>query len=100
MDTIWIRYRTLPELSVDGFHANVTVVWVVAVARRFVGVVGALRSFAARTGAGLRSNASTTRIAAATLAMRQNGLFLIMLCLLSQIRTLESPRGSLFKYTY
>jgi hypothetical protein len=38
------RYEKLPELSVDGFQASVTVVSVVAVIRRFVGVVGGVRS--------------------------------------------------------
>jgi len=42
MDSIWIRYVTLPELSVEGFHANVTVVWATAVVCRLAGVVGAL----------------------------------------------------------
>jgi hypothetical protein len=65
MDDIWIRYLTLPELSVEGFQANVTLVVLMAVARRLVGVVGALRSFAARTGDGLRSNASTISTATA-----------------------------------
>ena len=64
MDAIWIRYLTLPELSVEGFQANVTLVGVMAVVCRLVGVVGALRSLAARTGEGLRSNASTIITAA------------------------------------
>ena len=53
MDAIWIRYLTLPELSVEGFQANVTLVGVMAVVCRLVGVVGALRSLAAKTGEGL-----------------------------------------------
>ena len=42
MDDISIRYVTLPELSVEGFHANVAVVWATAVVCRLVGVVGAV----------------------------------------------------------
>ena len=42
MDDISIRYVTLPELSVEGFQANVAVVWATAVAWRLVGVVGAV----------------------------------------------------------
>ena len=42
MDTISTRYVMLPELSVEGFHANVAVVWAMAVAWRLVGVVGAV----------------------------------------------------------
>ena len=42
MDDISILYVTLPELSVEGFHANVAVVWATAVAWRLVGVVGAV----------------------------------------------------------
>jgi hypothetical protein len=52
-------------LSVEGFHAKVTLVAVMAVVCRLVGVVGALRSFAARAGDGLRSNASTINTTAA-----------------------------------
>jgi hypothetical protein len=65
MDDIWIRYLTLPELSVEGFQANVTLVWVIAVVCRLVGVVGGVLSLAARTGDGLRSNTSTVSTAAA-----------------------------------
>ena len=42
MDDISIRYVTLPELSMEGFHANVAVVWATAVVCRLVGVVGAV----------------------------------------------------------
>ena len=42
MDDISIRYVTMPELSVEGFHANVAVVWAMAVVCRLVGVVGAV----------------------------------------------------------
>src|SRR5215204_3435254 len=38
------RYEKSPELSVEGFQASVTVVSVVAMTRRFVGVVGGVRS--------------------------------------------------------
>ena len=41
-EVIWARYVTLPELSVEGFQANVAVDWVRAVTRRSVGVVGAV----------------------------------------------------------
>ena len=37
MDDISTRYVTLPELSVEGFQANVAVVWATAVACRSVG---------------------------------------------------------------
>jgi|RhiMetdeSRZDD1v2_1073273.scaffolds.fasta_scaffold310971_3 hypothetical protein len=67
-DTRWTRYEKLPKLSVEASQANLTLFAVVAVTYRFVGVVGGVRSFAARAGDGLRSNASTTRIAAATRA--------------------------------
>src|SRR5215204_1852919 len=38
------RYEKSPELSVEGFQASVTVVSVVAMTRRIVGVVGGVRS--------------------------------------------------------
>ena len=91
---MWTRYEKFPELSVEGFHANVTLFSVVAVTRRFVGVVGGVRSFAARTGDGLRSNASSTRIAAATRAVRQYGTVLIMLYLQSPHRKLANRRAA------
>ena len=100
MDTISIRYVTLPELSVEGFQANVTLVGVMAVVCRLVGVVGALRSLAARAGAGLRSNSSTTRIAAATRAVRQKGTFLIMLCLQSPHKNIYNRRAAVYTYIY
>jgi hypothetical protein len=40
MDDIWMRYLTLPELSVEGFQAKVTLAWVMAIVCRLVGVVG------------------------------------------------------------
>jgi hypothetical protein len=49
--TVWLlmalsltRYEKLPELSVDAFQASEMLVSVVAVIRRFVGVVGGVRS--------------------------------------------------------
>jgi hypothetical protein len=65
-DTIWTRYETLPELSVEGFQAKVTLVGVMAVVCRLVGCVGALRSLPAWTGAGPRSNEIASTAAAAT----------------------------------
>jgi hypothetical protein len=58
-DTRWTRYEKFPELSVEASQAKVTLFSVVAVTCKLVGVVGGVRSFAARAGDGLRSNAST-----------------------------------------
>jgi hypothetical protein len=77
MDDISIRYLTLPELSVEGFQAKVTLVWVMAVVCRSVGAVGALRSLPARAGDGLRSNESTISIVATRVAnVRKYSLFI------------------------
>ena len=67
---MWIRYVKLPELSVEGFQANVTLVAVMAVVCRLVGCVGGVRSRAAKAGVVPKSDTSTTRITA-TLAARQ-----------------------------
>lgn len=92
MDTIWIRYLTLPELSVEGFHANVAVVWVMAVVCRLVGVVGALLSLAARAGDGLRSSASTISTATArAVNIRIYGLFIVLL-LMGEAGEIQSAR--------
>jgi len=64
-DTRWTRYEKFPELSVEASQARVTLFAVVTVTCRLVGVVGGVRSFAARTGDGLRSNASTISITTA-----------------------------------
>src|SRR5215207_2027999 len=96
-DTRWTRYEKFPELSVEASQANVTLFTVVAVTCRLVGVVGGVRSFAARAGEVLKSITSTTRIVATTLAVRQNGTFLIMLYLQSSHKkeALQPPRGCL-----
>jgi hypothetical protein len=84
---------TLPELSVEGFHANVTVVWVMAVVCRLVGVVGALRSLPAKAGEVPKTDTSTTRTNA-TVAARQKGMFLIMLYLQSPHKKLYNRRAA------
>ena len=53
MDDISIRYVTLPELSVEGFHANVAVVWATAVVCRLVGVVGAVSGYGIMSACGV-----------------------------------------------
>jgi hypothetical protein len=93
-DTRWTRYEKFPELSVEASQANVTLFAVVTVTCKLVGVVGGVRSFAARADDGLRSNASTTRIAAATRAVRQKGTFLIMLYLQSPHKKLHNRRAA------
>ena len=98
-DTRWTRYEKFPELSVEGFHANVTLFSVVAVTCRFVGVVGGVRSRAAKAGEVPKSDTSTARIAAATLAVRQKGTFLIMLYLQSPLRSFTTA-ARLFKKLY
>ena len=53
---------------------------VVAVTCRFVGVVGGVRSFAARTGDGLRSTASTINtVATCVVNFRKYSLFIFLL---------------------
>jgi hypothetical protein len=92
MDDIWIRYLTLPELSVEGFQANVTLVWVIAVVCRLVGCVGALRSLAARTGDGLRSNESmlsTTATCVVNFKMYRLFIFLLLIKKASQSDTIR-----------
>ena len=93
-DTLWTRYETLPELSVEGFQARDTVVCVLAVTRKFVGVVGAVRSRAAKAGEVLKSITSTTKIVATTLAVRQKGIFLFILCLLTDQKFDAAARPS------
>ena len=69
MDDIWIRYLTLPELSVEGFHFNETVFDVIAVTTRLVGVVGADLSAFAAADAILPLKSSAVSKAAAAVAM-------------------------------
>jgi hypothetical protein len=82
---MWTRYVKLLELSVEGFQANVTLVAVMSVVCRLVGCVGGVRSFAARTGAGLRNNESTINTAAIRVVnVRKYSLFIFCsLCTLS-----------------
>jgi hypothetical protein len=80
MDAISIRYVTLPELSVEGFQANVTLVVFIAVVCRLVGCVGALRSLPARTGVGLKRTESTISTAATRVVnLRIYHLFIFLL---------------------
>ena len=62
---------TLPELSVDGFHASVTLVCVRPVTRRFVGVVGGVRSLAVRPATEPMTTSASVRTNPA-LAVRRN----------------------------
>jgi hypothetical protein len=59
-----------------------------------VGLVGGLRSRAAKAGDVPNNDTSTARIAAATLAVRQNGTFLIMLYLQSPHKNLYNRRAA------
>ena len=58
----WTQYHQLIELSVDAFHANETLVFELAVMRRFVGVVGACLSAGGRFAAAevVRTSANTS----------------------------------------
>ena len=94
MDDIWIRYVTLPELSVEGFQANVALVRVIAVVCRLVGVVGALRSFAgcvaARAGDGLSSRESTIKASSVrTVPLKRYHLFMFFLLKLLDLELLN-----------
>ena len=91
---MWTLYVTLPELSVEGFQANVTLVAVLAVVCRLVGAVGGVRSGAAKAGEVLKSITSTTRIVATTLAVRQKRMCLFMLCLLTDNKVDAAARQS------
>jgi hypothetical protein len=64
-------YQKFPELSVDASHASEMLVGPVAVIRRFVGVVGGVRSRAAPAVLALRATASTS-MAAASAVFRKN----------------------------
>ena len=93
------RYVTLPELSVEGFQVSVTLFAVVAVTCRLVGVVGGVRSGAARAGVVPKSDTSTTRIAA-TLAARQYDMLRIMLYLQSPHKKLHNRRAAVYTELY
>jgi hypothetical protein len=96
---MWTRYVKLPELSVEGFQANVTLVAVLAVVCRLVGCVGGVWSLAAKAGVVPKSDTSVTTTSA-TLTARQRGTFLIMLYLQSSHKkeALQPPRGCLYLY--
>jgi hypothetical protein len=89
-----ILYVKVPELSVDGSQASVTRCGVRDVTRRFAGLVGGLRSPAAKAVEVPKNETSTARIAAATLAVRQNGIVLIMLYLQSPHKKLCNRRAA------
>jgi len=77
------------RVSVDGFQANDTWYDVTDVTLKLVGLVGGVRSRAAKAGEMPKTDTSTTRIAAtralsaATRAVRQKEIFLIILYLQS-----------------
>lgn len=60
---VWTQYQKFDELSVDGFHASETLVAVVAVMRRLLGVVGGVRSRAADAGAATSTRPQTSAAA-------------------------------------
>jgi hypothetical protein len=68
---LWMQYQKFSELSLEAFHASEILVSVVAVMRRFVGVVGAVRSRPAAAVVAPRVIASTS-IPASTGAFRKN----------------------------
>jgi hypothetical protein len=68
---------TLPELSVEGFHASDTVYGVMPVTRRFVGVVGGFRSPAADAGETGKINTSTSRLAASAGSLEKSRIFIL-----------------------
>jgi hypothetical protein len=66
----------VPDLSVDGSQASVTLVWLRLVAFRFVGVVGGVRSLAAATEP--TTTDARTRASAAPAARRTTGFFAVI----------------------
>jgi hypothetical protein len=72
-------YVTLPELSVEGFHARETLYGVMPVTRRLVGVVGGCRSRAAATGATGRINTNTSRMATTAGSLKRSRVFIRLL---------------------
>jgi hypothetical protein len=69
-------------LSVEGFQASVTLLWLTLVTRRFVGVVGGVRSPRPAAATEPTTTNARTRASAAPAARRMTALFAVMSFLL------------------
>jgi hypothetical protein len=72
------EYEKLPELSVDAFQARVTLLWLRLVTRRFVGVVGGVRSLCMAAATEPTTTNARTRASAAPAARRTTAFFAVM----------------------